>query len=99
MVGGGGKHCPLAAVPNPHQWETGVEEVLTVVVVGLLVVLALVGLLVLLTVDLLVGLALVDLGVVVAVVELDLCEVVEVEEVVLVGGLHLPSNAVPKPHQ
>jgi len=40
--GGGGLHWPLAAVPKPHQWETGVLVVVAEVVELVLVTVALV---------------------------------------------------------
>jgi hypothetical protein len=36
--GGGGLHWPLAAVPKPHQWETGVLVVVAAEVVELVLV-------------------------------------------------------------
>jgi len=34
---GAGLQCPFAAVPNPHQWETGLLIVVALVVVDVLV--------------------------------------------------------------
>lgn len=85
-VGGAGLHFPFKAVPNPHQWETGV----VVVVVAELVVEV--------TVMTVVGGAGLHLPFN-AVPKPHQCVtgVVVGAAVVVVAGLHFPFKAVPKP--